>query len=104
MACSDHDLWIDALDAGTMAVRDAVLCPYQTSMGGAVFATLVLFGMVGVPIYIRTQSIIIPFVLALLISGVLLAQMVAMAQTLVIVVILLVFGIVPVVLLRRRLR
>ncbi len=104
MACTDHDLWIDALAASEMAVRDAVLCPFQTSMGGAVFATLVLFGIVGVPLYIRQQSIIIPFVLALMLGGILLTQVVAMAQTLVIVVLLLVFGIVPVILLRRRLR
>jgi len=104
MACSDHDLWINALDAGTMAIRDAVFCPYQSSMGFGVFATLVLVGIIGVPIYVRTQSIILPFVLALIIGGVVLSQLVAMAQTLVIVVILLVFGIVPVILLRRRLR
>lgn len=104
MACSDYDLWIEALSASEMAVRDAVLCPFQTSMGGTVFATLVLFGIVGVPMYIRQGSVIIPFVLVLLISGVLLSQIVAMGQTLIIVTILLVFGVVPVILLRRRLR
>lgn len=104
MACSDWDLYVNALDAGNMAVRDAILCPFQDSMGGMVFATIVIVGIIGLPIYARQQSIIIPFVLVMILGGILLTQIVAMGQMLIAVVVLLVLGAGPVILLRRRVR
>lgn len=102
MACTDYDgHFIDALDAGTMAVRDAVLCPYQMSMGGVVFATLVVMGVINMPIYIRTQSVIIPFVVTTVLAGIVLSQTAAMMQGLVVVVALFVLGLGPVLVLKR---
>lgn len=95
MACSDHNEWIDALDAGTMAVRDLVLCPYTDSMGTAVFATLVLVGMVNVPIYIRQESMVVPFGLTVVLGGIWVTAASSAAQTLTGVVLLMTVGLGP---------
>lgn len=104
MACKDHSRWIDALDAGTMAVRDAVLCPYQESIGGIVFATVVMLGVINVPIYVRQESPLIPMVITLSLAGIWVTEAAGIAQTLVGVVVLLGIGLGPVLLLRRVVR
>jgi hypothetical protein len=103
MACSDYadGEWINALDAGVMGVRDAVLCPYTDSMGTMVFATLVMVGMVNVPIYIRQESLIVPFGLTLTLGGIWVTAASSLAQTLTGVVLLFVVGLGPVLILWR---
>lgn len=102
MACSDYaGKWYKALDPDTMAIRDAVLCGFQDQFTGPLFAALIVMGMVNVPIYIRTQSPAIPFVITLTVGGVMLTQLASVAQAILLVGLLVLFGIVPVLILRR---
>lgn len=103
MACSDYadGEWINALDAGVMGVRDAVLCPYTDSMGTMVFATIVMIGIVNLPIYVRQESMIMPFGLTLVVGGIWVTAASGLAQTLAGVVVLFVVGLGPVLVLWR---
>lgn len=102
MACTDYGGdWIEALDVGTMAVQDAVLCPYQTTMGGVVFATFVILGLVNIPIYSRQQSVLVPMIVTLSVGGVVLSQVNSLFLGILTVVLLLLFGIGPLLVLRR---
>jgi len=69
---------------GEMAVRDAALCPFFDSMGAPVFATLLLLGLVFVPMYIRQDSAVTPMIVVFIIGGVLLGTMGGMGQSLLI--------------------
>lgn len=91
--------WAQALTE--MAIRDAILCPYQTSIGGPMFAGLVLLGVINLPIYIRTGGVIIPFVITLVIGGLVITQTASIVQGIIITTILLAIGLGPIVLLRR---
>lgn len=100
MACSDYNgKWWEALSDEMM--RDAVLCPWQAEVGGAVFATIVLIGIVNLPIYIRQESAIMPTVITVIVGGILLVEMAAMGQALFIVTLLFTLGLGPVLVLRR---
>lgn len=100
MACSDwNGNWYEALS--NFAFRDAVLCPYQDTMGQAVFASMVVLGIINMPIYVRTQSAIIPIIITTAISGIVLVELAANAQTLVLVGLLMAIGLGPVLVLRR---
>lgn len=99
MACTDWDgVYLDALKDG--AFQDAILCPYQDNMGGVVFA-LFVYGAIGTAIYVRTDSIIIPFVLVLLTGGIVMTEVASIAVGLVITMLLFVVGIGPILLLKR---
>jgi len=99
MACTDYTWLIDALHQGQF--RDAFLCPYQTTMGGTAFAAFVLLGVINMPIYIKQGSALGPFVLTLLIGGLVFTQIAALGQALLTVLILFVVGLGPVLVLRR---
>jgi hypothetical protein len=99
MACSDYSVWWKFLEE--MQLRDAALCPYQDTMGMPLFATLVLLGMVNVPMYIKTDSIGVPLVVTIIISGVVLAAATSIFQGMVLAALLFAGGIGPVLLLRR---
>lgn len=102
MACSSYTgamKWVEAIHQE--AFRDFILCPWQDTMGGPAFAAFVVLGLINLPIYNRTGSALIPFVLTLVIGGVVLTQMAALSQSLVITVVLLVIGLGPVLVLRR---
>lgn len=96
-ACADYngELW-EALDAGTMAVRDAALCTFQVPMGGVAFATVVIGGMINIPLYNQTGGILMPFVVTLIISGIILATASALLQQLVLILVLFTLGLGPV--------
>lgn len=59
---------------------EAFVCSYGTPLGQFVVGTL-LYSAIGLNIYIRTESAIIPFVLALLLGGTILAQMFSIIST-----------------------
>lgn len=101
MACTDYpneEFW---RAIGDLMVRDAVLCPFQAQMGGVVFATFVILGMINLPIYIRQDNVVGPFVLTLLLGGILVPQMSSLGQGLVIGIGLFVIGLGPILVLRR---
>jgi hypothetical protein len=72
MACGDFprylDYWLEAQFA------DAILCPFQNVLGTQVFTLFVLGGL-ALGLYIRSDSVSIPLVLAILIGGVVVSSL-----------------------------
>lgn len=78
MACEDYtSIWEPIAQ---MAVKDAAFCPYHDTMGAIAFATIVMFGVIFVPMTIRQDSYITPLVVAIIIGGVIMTSMAAMGQ------------------------
>lgn len=102
MACKDFTgadyPWLDALMQFNF--RDAVLCPYQMTIGGPEFATLIL-GAVGISYMIKQDSIGIAAVIAIICGGVFISQVDSYATAFVTIGVLVLFGLVPVLLVRR---
>lgn len=99
MACSDYNG--DFLEAMLQEeFRDAILCPYQTNIGGALFA-MIIYGAITSHIYIRTESVLIPLILTILVGGIALTQIPSSATALLTFALLMFGGIVPVLLIRR---
>lgn len=96
-AAADYP-WLEALSQWHF--RDAALCPYQSTIGGPEFATLVLGG-VGMAYMIRQGSPAIAFVLFIVTGGVFMSQIASVAVAIVTVVVLTMLGIAPVLVLRR---
>lgn len=65
----------------------AFTCPYAEPVGFAVVAMLV-FGAISMAIYIRTDSVLIPFVLILLAGGAILPMVASPVVTIAIIVLL----------------
>jgi len=61
---------------------DAITCSYAAPMGELVVGTIVYAGF-GLNIFVRTGSVMIPFVLLLILGGTILAQMFAVINSLV---------------------
>lgn len=102
MACKDYNTWMGIIEAfHNEAFRDAFLCPFQTTMGGTAFAAFVLLGVINMPIYIKQGSALGPFVLTLLIGGLVFTQIAAVGQALLTVIVLFVIGLGPILVLRR---
>jgi hypothetical protein len=76
------------------------LCPYIDVVGLLGFGLLV-YSAIGTTIYIRTGSVVIPFVLLIMIGGPILSQVASIGVAVATVVILLVLGGVPLFLVRR---
>lgn len=99
MTCTEwNGDYLDALSE--FAFRDALLCPYQTSLGGPEFATLV-FGAVGMAYMIRQGSLVIPAVIMVATGGAFVSQVAGIAVGFVVTVILVMFGLGPVLVLRK---
>jgi len=99
MACSDHNG--DFLEAMMQEqFRDAILCPYQENIGGALFA-MIIYGAITSHIYIRTESVLIPLVLSILVGGIALTQIPSEGAALITFALLVFGGVVPVLLIRR---
>lgn len=90
--------WIEALS--DWAFADAVLCPYQTTIGGPEFATLML-GVVGMAYMIRQGSLGIAAVVMVIAGGVFVSQVAAPAVGIITAVVLALFGLIPVLIVRR---
>lgn len=99
MSCGDwNGDYIDAL--AEWAFRDAVLCTYQTSIGGPEFATIVL-GAIGMSYLISHGSPLIAVVIFVVAGGVFMGQIAGIAVGIVTAVLLAVVGAVPVIVLRK---
>jgi len=99
MSCTDwNGDYLDAL--AEFAFRDALLCPYQTSIGGPEFATLI-FGAIGMALMIRQGSVAIPAVILVVTGGVFVTQIAGLAVGFVTALVLGVLGLAPVLLLRK---
>jgi len=96
MACDDHDNLWEALEPGSFSPYDFAVCPYNEALSAPIFAMVVLVGVVNLPIYIRQDSMLIPFVLTLALGGLVLGQAAAPAQAAIVVVVLLLVGLGPV--------
>ncbi|MUV59791.1 hypothetical protein [Halobacterium sp. CBA1126] len=102
MACGDYGgQWLQAIAGDGMHIRDLILCGYQSQVGGPFFAAVVLLGMINLPVYIRTQSALLPTVITLIVGGVLLVEVASVAQAIIVVMLLFAIGLAPVLLLRR---
>lgn len=99
MACSDYNG--DFLEAMVQEeFRDAILCPYQESLGGPLFA-MIIYGAITAHIYIRTGSALLPFILSILVGGIAFTQVPSPAAATMTFVLLVLGGIVPVLVIRR---
>lgn len=98
MACTDYDLWREALEQE--AFRDAILCPYQTSLTGVFFA-MVAYGTITTALYIRTRSVLLPTVLTIVVGGTVMTEIAAPAVALFTVVLLFIVSLGPIILIRR---
>lgn len=98
MSCTDHASALEAMQS--WAFRDAVLCPYQESMTGVVFGTII-WGAVMIHLYVRTGSALLPYSLSVLLGSLVLSQTIAGSAQLVGALVVLMFGAIPVLLLRR---
>jgi hypothetical protein len=82
MACPDGrfgaDLFIAAMN--NFELWEAMFCPFAGPLGQLIVGTIVYSGF-GLNIFIRTGSMIIPFVLILLLGATVLAQMMAIIST-----------------------
>lgn len=92
-ACSQwNGDYIEALR--NYAFGDAFVCPYWDTVGQLATGLLV-WGGISLAIYIKTGSIIIPYILLLLLGGVVLQQVASVAVTISGVIVLAVLGGVP---------
>jgi hypothetical protein len=98
MACAEYAMAYEAVLDG--AFRDAMLCSYQSSMGGPEFALLVL-GPVGLYLYGKTESFGMLLVMALVTGGVALPYIAGVGVSIVTILALFVLGTVPVLILWR---
>lgn len=80
---------------------DAAVCPYADLMTLPIFAAFFFVGVVNVPIYIRQESIVTPFVITMVAGGVVLTFMAGILQTIATAVVLFTLGLGPVLLIRR---
>lgn len=103
MACADYTIVNVTNTIGQANFQDAVICAYAVEQGLTVagFGTIVLLGAVNLPIYIRQESAVIPFVLSMILGGILLDSTAGFVQGMTVLLVLLVFGLGPVLLLRR---
>lgn len=82
------------------AFRDAMICLYVDNLGSTL-AGLMIYGAVSLYLYIRTGSVIVPFVLVVLVGAAVLPTLPANAIAAAVVVLLFVVGMGPVALVRR---
>lgn len=82
MACPDGRFTADMFNTAmqNFDLWDAFFCGYAGPLGQLVVGTF-LYSAIGLNIFIRTGSLIIPFVLVLLLGATVLAQMVAIIST-----------------------
>lgn len=78
---------------------DAAVCPYADIMTLPIFGAVVMLGVFNIPIYVRQESALMPFVISVLVGGVILSATNSMFQALVTLVILFAIGLGPVLLL-----
>lgn len=95
---SDPYPFIEALS--DWAFADAVLCPYQTTIGGPEFATLII-GVVGMSYMIKQRSLGIAAVVMVITGGVFVGQVAAPGVAIVTVVVLTLLGLIPVLVIKR---
>lgn len=90
--------WIEALS--NWEFRDAFLCPFQTTIGGPEFATMIL-GAIGMAYMIRQGSLGIATVVMIITGGIFVGQVAGIVLGIITMVVLTMFGIVPVLVIRR---
>lgn len=90
MACpSSGPRYTEALDAiSNFQLWDAVFCTYAVPAGAEVVG-LLFYGAISLGIFIKTGSVIIPFILILILGGTVLAQMMAVISSFAAIIVLL---------------
>lgn len=83
---------------------DAAVCPYSQRLTMPIFAAFVMVGIVNLPIYIKQDSVMIPFVLTLVVGGVVLSTVASILQGIAVTLLLFTIGIGPILVLRRVMR
>lgn len=102
LACSDYST-INASLISDENFQDAVICAYTVKQGLTLpgFAAIIMLGIINLPVYITQESVMGPFVLTLIVGGVLLSSVAGFVQGLAVVLILFVLGLGPVLVFRR---
>lgn len=82
MPCGSGRYGVEAFQGAMsqLGLWDAFVCPYASPLGLLVVGTMV-YSAFTLNIFIRTESLIIPFVLILLLGGTVLGQMVGVVGT-----------------------
>lgn len=75
MACGDFNTAAEFLRQGQFF--DGIYCPYFDVLGIA--APLLLFGAIGIAIYVHSDSVVLPLTLGLILSGVVVTQLPSVA-------------------------
>lgn len=105
LACTDYPDGVNVsntLDAaGGPKVIDAVNCVYAEQLTLPIYAALVVVGVFNLPIYIKQDSVLIPFVITLAIGGVVIQSISGIVVQIAVLLIMFTIGIGPVLLLRR---
>lgn len=90
MACGDYGPELSSLTSALVDGKffDAITCAFANEMGGALFA-LMVFGALGMSLYIYSGSVIVPVVLAIIMGSAILVTLPSSAAQLAGIVILL---------------
>jgi hypothetical protein len=82
-------------------IVDVVLCPYFDIFGGELFYAIFLVGLINIPVYSRTGSILGPFTVTVLVGSVFFAGAGSMLTGLGTVLLLFVLGFAPILVIKR---
>jgi hypothetical protein len=80
MACSDYASWSEFIAQGQFF--DALICPFVDSMGVAL-AGLMVFGTIGLALYIYSGGIELPLVVGIIVGAGVVTQVPAIASQIV---------------------
>lgn len=100
MACKDYngEYW-KALEA--FDIQGTVMCPFWDLFGGNLFLAFFLVGLVNIPIYSKTGSVLGPFTVTVIIGSVFFSQAGSVLSGLGVALLLFVLGFAPVLAIKR---
>lgn len=80
---------------------DAAICPGANRLTLPIYGSLIVMGVINIPMYIRTDSIAVPLVVTVIAAGVLIQFVSSIFQLLFLLVIIFVFGLGPIAIIKR---
>lgn len=103
LGCGNYDVVNVTNTLEKMRLRDAVVCSYAVEGGLTVpiFGAAIMLGVFNLPIYIKQESAAVPFVVSLIIGGIILTTVASIAQAIAVSLILFGIGLGPILVLKR---
>lgn len=103
LGCSEYDNVNVSNTLEHMRLQDAILCSYAVEGGLTlpIFGAAVMLGVFNLPIYIKQESAAVPFVISLIVGGIVLTTVASALQAIAVSVILFGIGLGPILVLRR---